>query len=435
MLAALLLLFALFAIPGAIVMYATLRVHIPAQEAHIEAQAQAIADQLQYERFCNPAYQDALDRQHNRRQLPVTQYSTLVSPEMASWVQVLPVHKPIAQIAAPVVESDLVTLPHADSFAAMLALVGPSRFCLGYGASGPIFGSIDDLLSTAIVGRPGTGKTTLLRFETAQLLAAGGTPMIWDPHGNIADELGDLLEVQEGPQEIDAAALRLERQLDYRLKERRDGRKPGNTILLLADEWPIIAAACAHAIATMRRIVLEGRKVGMYALISGQGLPAALLEGTLVRDALSSRYVFHTTSQQARLAGLDNETAKALLAQLDTAGPGRAILASARLKPEVVAIPDTRVDDIRRCITPERETPVSPGKRASVVVESTAVNVSREMDPEEETDISPVSSDTRNTIRRLRERGMAHREIAPIVGLAGKKYTQYQAICREEGIA
>jgi hypothetical protein len=72
-------------------------------------------------------------------------------------------------------------LPRAVPFYRIIEEVAPHHLCLGVACTGPLFGSMDDLLSTAIVGRPGTGKTTLLRFVSAQVLRVGGTPLLWDP--------------------------------------------------------------------------------------------------------------------------------------------------------------------------------------------------------------------------------------------------------------
>ncbi len=307
-------------------------------------------------------------------------------------------------------------LPKPLPFSTIIENVSMRSLCLGCGVEGAIYGSIDDLLSTAIVGRPGTGKTTLLRFVLAQVLKVGGMPVLLDPHGNIADELGDVLSCSETPREIEATARWLEQELDKRLVLRRQGQAMGNPILLLADEWPIIAASSSIAVNVMQRIVLEGRKVGMYALISGQGLPAAILNGTLVRDALSSRYVFHTTPQQARLAGLDNDTAKELLSALDTAGAGKAILASARLKPEIVAIPDTTTADIRSCIV-DSSVNVPSGSLARPPALQAVPRVS------EQKTFYPqnISSQEREQIINLAKQGVKRRDMCEKLG-KGKAY-------------
>ena len=259
----------------------------------------------------------------------------------------------------------LPTLPRAEPFSRLLPEIERGHLILGYNLDGAIAGDISDLLSTAIVGRPGTGKTTALRFVCAQVLCIGGRPVLFDPHGSIADEVGDMLECAEDGAAMQQLAAALEDELDARITARRAKESPRPPLLLLADEWPVISQLAPEAVRITGRVVLEGRKVGMYALISGQGLPSDQLGGSLVRDALSSRYVFNTTPAQARMAGMDNETAKLLLAQLETAGPGYAILASARRSPEIIAIPQTTVADMRAILGDVPPVPPLPMKEVS----------------------------------------------------------------------
>jgi hypothetical protein len=284
-------------------------------------------------------------------------WTALDKPVLPAGLQTLNYHAP--QLAAPASTPALLPaagelesapapgLPRAEPFWRIREAISPGHLILGYNLDGAIPGDISDLLSTGIIGRPGTGKTTMLRFACGQVLRIGGQPFLMDPHGSIVDELGDLLECAEDASSIERLAARLEQELDRRLLARRAGQSIGAPMLLLADEWPIISQLAAEAVRVIGRVILEGRKVGVYALVSGQGLPADQLGGSLFRDALSSRYVFCTTPAQARMAGMDNETAKSLMARLETAGPGYAILASARRRPEIVAIPDTTPDDLR----------------------------------------------------------------------------------------
>jgi hypothetical protein len=45
-----------------------------------------------------------------------------------------------------------------------------------------------------------------------------------------------------------------------------------------------------------------------------------------------------------------------------------------------------------------------------------------------------LDSFIRATIKRMRKKGMPHREIAQLVGLAGDKYKTYRAVCQQEGV-
>ena len=55
-------------------------------------------------------------------------------------------------------------LPIAPAFRSLISQIRPGHLFLAQGANAPIWGDITDLLSTLDVGRPGTGKSTLLRM-------------------------------------------------------------------------------------------------------------------------------------------------------------------------------------------------------------------------------------------------------------------------------
>jgi hypothetical protein len=331
-------------------------------------------------------------------------------------------------------------LPTAPAFRSLISHIRPGHLFLAQGQDKPIWGDITDLLSTLDVGRPGTGKSTLLRMVCGQVLLIGGKPIIMDPHGSILDDLGSEFDCAESPQDIAHYSHMLDKELTQRLANRRAGQEHFKPLLLLVDEMPIISEMSQEALSVIRRVVLEGRKVGMYALVSGQGVPSSILGGTLVRDAMSSRYVFHTTPQQARMAGIENETAKQMMAILETAGPGKAVLSTANRKPEIVAIPDTNVDDILFIVN-RKQTGNKNGNSVETAPEAVADDsddslfpVSTASDDVSSDDGDSVGNTIRETIKRMRAKGMLHRDIAALVGLSGRKYPMYQAICKEEGI-
>ncbi len=239
-----------------------------------------------------------------------------------------------------------VVLPLAPTFAQLLIEgfhARTDRMLLGFGSDGPIYGGIDALLSTAIAGRPGQGKSTTLRMVYAQCLQVGAQVMLLDPHGSIA---GD---VQSGPSqlvastgaELDDAAAWLTGELERRLAAYRAGERSFQPLLVMADEMPVISLSSKSAVQALGRVVLEARKVGGYALISGQGLPAANFGGRLVRDALSSRIIHKTTQAEGLRAGLDKQAAQ-LLEHLQ---PGYAVL-DGPVTPQIVAIPLTTAEDL-----------------------------------------------------------------------------------------
>ena len=230
----------------------------------------------------------------------------------------------------------------------------PDRLLLGYGANGAIYGGLPDLLSVAIVGRPGSGKTNLLRVIAQQATMAGVAVYAWDMH----DSMGVVdAETFTEPAQIAASAGRIIAELDARRRNGR-GRTP---VLLMADELPLLSAAVPEAAPALKRIVLEGRKYGLFALLAMAGAAASLFaDGTLTRDALSTRFVFACSPAEARRAGLDAETAR----MAPGLPVGRAILDGRAVRaPVIVALP---LAQAQRCAPRIEAAPVEPGQPAAV---------------------------------------------------------------------
>jgi nucleoside-triphosphatase THEP1 len=214
---------------------------------------------------------------------------------------------------------------------------------LGYTSDGPLYGSIDALLSTAIAGRPGQGKSTLLRGVYWQVRRIGGDVGILDPHGSILDDVqgaGARFVASTGS-ELDQAGALLVEELERRLEAYRRGRRDFSPLLVLADELPVLSLSSKPAVEAIGRIILEARKVGAYVLVSGQGLPADRMGGRLVRDALSSRFIFKTSADEARRCGLGGDAARLVL----DLRPGVAIL-DGPCDPQPVAVPNCTAQDL-----------------------------------------------------------------------------------------
>ncbi len=232
------------------------------------------------------------------------------------------------------------SLPTAPPFAQLLARWRPSQtqMLLGYGAGGPIYGGLGNLLSVAIIGRPNQGKSTLLRCVYLQCRIVGAEVIVWDLHGSIVDDLpgaAAYLTVAD----IQRSAKFVEHELSRRIDNHLRAERP---LMLLLDEAPILFQSLPDALAIASRIVLEGRKFQMFALIASQGMPASLFNGSLVRDAFSSRYAFQTTMDQARLIGFDKEHARLV----EDLPPGVALL-NGPVRTQAVAIPDTTEADVK----------------------------------------------------------------------------------------
>lgn len=330
---------------------------------------------------------------------------------------VLPARTTAAQLAAPApAVAPMLASPQAAACPTWAALGWqpvPGRILLGWADGAPIVGALPDLLSVGVVGRSGTGKSTLLRLVVLQALAIGADVRVFDPHGSITDDLPGLpvadtiglIESQAGD-----VLAELDRRITGRLRHER-------ALLLIGDELPAWAGSAPTAQEAMRRVILEGRKVGLFAFISGQGLPAALFaSGTLARDALSSRYVFAASAAIARQVGLDAEIAR----QAPGLPTGRAILDGRVVGsggPRVIDVPWVSVDDVARAL-PARPALQGPGDGATIALQAPGSGTTVALPAPGE--VLPAPGDDVARVRAYMQAGMSRTAaISAVVGAPG----------------
>lgn len=220
------------------------------------------------------------------------------------------------------------------------------RMLFGYTDAGaPLHGRLDQLLSGEIVGRQGSGKTTLLRLIYAQCLIVGVRVLVWDLHEDIVADLPGAITYTDA-RAIDDSAADLVRELDRRIAEHDRGSVP---IMVLIDEVNQLANVVPAVIDAIGRVVNEGRKYGVYCVVSAKGMPAALFNGSTVRDSFSTRFAFQTTTRQAAMIGFDRD-AVPLVRDLT---PGRALF-EGPWAAQVITIPNTSPDDVKRVLGTSR---------------------------------------------------------------------------------
>lgn len=275
-------------------------------------------------------------------------------------------------------------MPVAPPYREVDPLITSNRLVLCYTVAGAVFGTIADLLSMCVVGKPGRGKSTALLYYILVLLKAGAEVWIWDPHSGL-NELSYGLRYFDDLADIERSCLPLHKELEERRQLWKEKKQTKHPLLLLVDEMPVIADyenqrakevatavkvakqegpdAAAEAMEDakefdlwrrpsrlLKKFVLEARKWNCYVILSGQALPAEVLS-TLTRDNLSSRIVFESCNMHAKMAGLQKEEIDRLLPMLRGAGPGKAVMDVSRWsKPVLAAIPQTTVDDLREYI-------------------------------------------------------------------------------------
>lgn len=277
-----------------------------------------------------------------------------------------------------------IVIPHAPAFRDMCHLLTAGRLVLCYTAQGPAYGTVEDLLSMAIVGKPGRGKTTALLYYVAILLGVGAEVHVWDPHGSMR-ELADChphLSYLDTLDELPRSIALLTQVLDERsllFKQRRQVRHP---LLLLVDELPVIGdyekllkkrgvseeQTPTHLI---KRLVLEARKWRCFFIASGQSTDAEILP-TRVTENLSSRIVFFSSDRRARMAGLEHEAVKKFLPVIRRAGSGVMVFdCSSWDEPVLGAIPETTVEDLHDFFFGGPHLLRTPEQRASIHQEPT----------------------------------------------------------------
>ena len=266
-------------------------------------------------------------------------------------------------------------VPKAPAYGEVDGLITEQRLVLCYTQDGPVFGTILDLLSMCVVGKPGRGKSTALLYYILILLKANAEVWIWDPHSGL-NELSYGLNYHDDLPQIEQSAATLHGMLEQRRKLWKEQKRVMHPLLLLIDEMPVIAdyendrmkaikatsgkKEVQSALLEydqfyrpsrlLKKFVLEARKWNCYVILSGQALPAEVLN-TLTRDNLSSRIVFESCNVHAKMAGLQKEQIDNLLPSLKGAGPGVAVMDVSRWStPVLAAIPNTTVNDLRAFI-------------------------------------------------------------------------------------
>lgn len=297
------------------------------------------------------------------------------------------------------IEEKAIPVPEKPTFWDIADLITPERMplcfvvdtdpeSLSYGKTVPQFGTVEDLLSLAVIGKPGRGKTVLLMYYTVILSVCGAETHIFDPHGAMGElallhgrVLSGMPETAriyyyDRKETMMEAVKALKVEMDDRDQLYRPhvengqlvNHKVKHPLLVLADELTILAdfdeqirqeykelnqgksyserEEVPSLMYLFRRTVLEARKWKMFFCGSSQSIDASVLP-TKVTDALNSRIVFFNSDRKARLVGLEADVIKKMLPLIRRAGPGMTIYDCARWDmPKLGAIPNITIDDM-----------------------------------------------------------------------------------------
>jgi len=208
-----------------------------------------------------------------------------------------------------------------------LGMVGPGRpMVLGYTPDGaPLTGSLRDLYSVAIAGKPGSGKSNSEAFLAAQTIVQGGKLVVIDPHadadGSLASTLAPLTPAMlTRPASTDAEMVAALTIVQDELARRRAGAPCAVPWIVALDEWTsLVRRARVSPIlsALVEAIAMEGRKLQIFAMVSGQVWNAESAGGTPLRDSLGSVVLHRMSPSAARLLvpGVGREVAELKVGQ------------------------------------------------------------------------------------------------------------------------
>jgi hypothetical protein len=193
-------------------------------------------------------------------------------------------------------------LPGLIDLADLDFVPSPRRLLLGLGEDGkPLTVPAAALMHTGIVGNTGGGKSNTGRLLLAQLLACKVPCVLADPHfAELDAESGEdwrpiarrlKLAPARKAGDIQDLFVWLDSEMRRRYDLREAGEKWGAPLVCYVDELPAIIANVPGAMATLAKLLQEGRKVFLYVVTSSQSLLTDVLKTPgEVRDNLRSCY-------------------------------------------------------------------------------------------------------------------------------------------------
>ena len=266
------------------------------------------------------------------------------------------------------IEAPAVAVP---TFAELLetgTILHGTTLLLGYIDGDPRQGTWLDLYSCAIAGLQGSGKTTTELFIILQSVLAGAKLLIIDPHRDTAqDSLGGRLAplasrflrpvAADNEKDILTTIKMVRREVDRRMHG-----ATGAPIILVVDEFTKLMrrspAIKDELSVCIEEIAQEGRKMQVFALLSGQIWKATAVGGTELRYSLASSFVHRIQEAQSKLL-IPGEYAK-LTPKLK---PGQVYFYDTNGDTELMQIPYTTEQDVltvARLLQPTSPTDFQP---------------------------------------------------------------------------
>jgi hypothetical protein len=258
---------------------------------------------------------------------------------------------PAAEEAASAI--DLIVPTFAELFESRLIGAGlPLMIGYDYDSGQPHQGSWLDLYSCAVAGLQGSGKTTTELWIILQSVLHVARLLVIDPHrdatqdslgGRLAPLASCFLHPVAGD---DAREILAVVKLARREVERRRRGLTGAPTILVVDEFTKMMRRSpeikSELSACIEEIAQEGRKLGVFALLSGQLWKATAVGGTELRYSLASAFVHRIQEAQSRLLLVDQQYAKFT----GTLKRGQAYFSDTNGDTHLVQIPLTTAQDV-----------------------------------------------------------------------------------------
>lgn len=205
---------------------------------------------------------------------------------------------------------------------------GTGALILGWnaGAGELVRDTLNGLLSVAVGGLSGSGKTWTAVSLILQSALNGAQIAIGDPHMGNPESLGTRLSalpasslfgpMARSPQEVAELVGKVNDELERRKAAGEEACKSMVPILLVLDEW---LALCRRSevkkllTTVMEAIAQEGRKVKVYGMLLAQRWAVTAAGGGQLRNTLSTFFVHRGRLEDARmLTGMGTDTFEGL---------------------------------------------------------------------------------------------------------------------------
>ena len=240
-----------------------------------------------------------------RETTTTNRYAPVVMRQHGTEPPVLPASPALAQLPA-------AATPPMQLLDLIDAALRRNEILLGIEEGQPVTTPVRDLCHVGIAGATGGGKSTVMRLLLAQLLAAGASVVLADPHyADVDPKSGDdWRTIRAGlhlPPSYHYRDIRdllgwLVREMETRLEMRRRGEIWASSLFLAFDEYPLIAQNVPEAADLVGRILREGRKVDVLVLGAFQDALVRSLGGDgAVRENYRTAYYLGGDQHTARV--------------------------------------------------------------------------------------------------------------------------------------